>query len=61
MTLVEAARELGLAPVTLRQQIRNGALRARKVGPVWTVTPREIARYRAEHLGRIGGRKHPTG
>jgi excisionase family DNA binding protein len=54
MTLTEAAAELGLEPSTLRHQIRNGRIRARKVGPVWTVTPAELAHYRAEHLGKIG-------
>jgi Helix-turn-helix domain len=54
MTLVEAAAELGLEPSTLRRQIALGRLRARKVGPVWTVTLYEVARYRAEHRGKPG-------
>jgi len=49
MTLAEAAAVLGLSPDTLRWQVRKGKLRARKVGPIWTVTPGEVARYRAEH------------
>ena len=52
MTLNEAALELGLDASTLRRQIARGSLRARKVGPVWTVTRPELARYRAEHLGK---------
>jgi excisionase family DNA binding protein len=48
MTLVEAAALLGVQPATLRQQIANGRLRARKVGRDWAVTPREVERYRAE-------------
>jgi len=52
MTLNEAAAELGLETSTLRRQIGRGSLRARKVGPVWTVTRRELERYRAEHLGK---------
>ena len=48
LTLAEAARLLGVSPTTLRVQIRNGKLRARKVGPVWTVTEREVERYRRE-------------
>lgn len=48
LTLQEAARLLGVSPTTLRVQIRNGKLRARKVGPIWTLTPKEVERYRRE-------------
>jgi excisionase family DNA binding protein len=48
MTLSEAATLLGLRPDTLRQQIANGSLKARKVGRDWHVTPREVERYRRE-------------
>lgn len=48
MTLVEAAQALGVQPATLRQQIANGKLRARKVGRDWHVTPKEVERYRRE-------------
>ncbi len=54
MTLTEAAAKLGVSPDTLRQQIHNGAIKARKVGPLWWVTPKEVERYRLEH--RRGGR-----
>jgi len=49
MTLKEAATALGLSPDTLRWQIHNGALRARKMGRDWIVTPREVERYRLQH------------
>lgn len=48
LTLAEAAARLGISPDTLRWQIRNGKLRARKVGPIWTVSDREVERYRQE-------------
>ena len=48
MTLNEAAERLGITPDTLRQQIAKGRLRARKIGPIWTVTEREVERYRRE-------------
>ena len=54
MTLTEAAAQLGLAPSTLRRQIHNGALRGTLVGKTWTVTPREVERYRTDHLGKRG-------
>jgi excisionase family DNA binding protein len=48
LTLREAAARLGLTPDTLRQQIANGSLHARKVGPIWTVSEREVERYARE-------------
>ena len=56
MTLTEAAASLGLDASTLRRQVARGSLRARKVGPVWTVTKREVERYRSIHLGRKANR-----
>ena len=50
MTLQEAATLLGLSPDTLRWQVRNGRLKARKVGRDWHVTPQEVGRYRRDHL-----------
>ena len=50
MTLQEAAATLGLSPVTLRVQIRNGKLRAVKRGRDWHVTPGEVERYRRDSL-----------
>ena len=54
MTLPEAAASLGVTAATLRQQIANGKLRAKKVGRDWTVTPREVERYRRESLRSSG-------
>lgn len=53
-TLREAGVELGLSPQTLKVQVQRGQLRARLVGKTYVVSDREIARYRAEHLGRPG-------
>lgn len=52
LTLTEAAKQLGLAPSTLRHQVRNGKLAARKVGNEWHVTPEEVARYGRESKGK---------
>ncbi len=48
-SIPEAAKLLGLAPSTLRHQVKNGKLRARKVSRDWYITTDEVERYRAEH------------
>lgn len=57
MTLREAAEELGVTAGMLRVQISNGRLRARKIGPIWTISRMELERYRRESLGRPGRRR----
>ena len=54
LTLTDAAQRLSLTPDTLRQQIRNGSLKASKLGRDWFVSPSEIERYRQDTLGRKG-------
>ena len=49
MTLGEAAAILGVTAATLRQQIANGKLKARKVGRDWWVASKEVERYRIVH------------
>jgi len=56
VTTTEAATKLGLAPATVRRQIGLGRIAARKAGRDWQVTAREVERYRAETLGRLGPR-----
>jgi excisionase family DNA binding protein len=53
-TLSEAAALLGVAASSLRQQIHNGKLRGQLIGKTWTVSEREVERYRAESLGKPG-------
>ena len=48
-SLPEAAKLLGLAPSTLRHQVKNGKLRGRKISRDWYVTAEEVERYRREH------------
>ncbi len=50
MTLIEAATLLGVHPDVLRRQIHRGKLKGRKVGRDWTVSEREVERYRRENL-----------
>lgn len=52
LTLNQAAKELGLAPVTLRVQVYRQKLKATKFGTTWTVTRREVERYRRQSLGK---------
>lgn len=49
LSLAEAAAALELSASTLRHQIRNGKLQARKVGRGWYVTADEVERYRREN------------
>ena len=56
LTLSQAAARLGVTAATLRQQVRNGRLRATLYGKTWVVSEREIERYRVESLGRHGRR-----
>ena len=55
LTLPEAARSLGLAPATLRLQIKLGRLRAVKLGRDWYIEAADVERYRREHLRRKDG------
>jgi len=55
LTLTEAAKSLGLAPATLRQQIKNGRLSARKLSRDWYVESAEVERYRRESLRQREG------
>jgi excisionase family DNA binding protein len=48
-TVPEAAELLGVAASTLRHQIKNGKLAARKLSRDWYITAEEIERYRREH------------
>jgi len=54
LSITEAAKRLNVAPVTLRLQIQNGALRATKVGGRYLVTADDLAAY-------DGRRKQPRG
>ena len=58
LTLTEAADRLGLAASTLRHQVQAGRLVATLVGKTYVITERELARYRAEHLGKPGRPSH---
>ena len=58
LTLTEAADQLGLAASTLRHQVQAGRLRATLIGKTYVITEGELARYRAEHLGKIGRPSH---
>ena len=49
MTLKEAAALLGVTAANLRGAIARGALKAKKLGRDWLVTPAEVERYRTDH------------
>lgn len=54
LTVTEAALSLGVARSTLLHQIKNGAIKATKVGPIWVIPEKEVERYRAVSLGKRG-------
>lgn len=60
LTLAQAAELLGVSASTLRNQVKAGRLRGTLIGKTWTVTPREVERYRAENLGRQGRPRVPV-
>ena len=49
MDLPQAADALGLAASTLRWQIKNRKLRARKMGGRWYISAEEVEVYRKLH------------
>jgi len=52
MNLRTASEYVGCLPSTLREQVYNGKLRAKKKGRDYFVTRREVERYIAESAGR---------
>ena len=53
VSLADAARDLGVAPSTLRHQIRLRKLHATKIGRGWFVTPEAVTLYRERHLRMV--------
>lgn len=54
MTTDEAAARLGIEPVSVRQAIARGTLRATKHGRDYWITEAAVADYEARHKGRVG-------
>jgi excisionase family DNA binding protein len=58
MTVGEAALELGLSPISVRDAIRRGALTGVRIDRrTWGVSREEVAHYKRESLGQRGRRK----
>lgn len=54
MKLSEAAALLGVTATTLRAQIKNKKLRARRLGRDWYVSADAVDAYRRDSLGKPG-------
>jgi len=54
LTVSQAAARLGLHRTTLLRQITRGALHAKRLGSVWTISAAEVERYRHTHQGKQG-------
>jgi excisionase family DNA binding protein len=53
-TTSEAARILGISPITVRAQIYRKQLAAHRHGRDWFIAAEELARYQREQSGRPG-------
>lgn len=54
MTVREAAHRLGISYNAVHQAIRRGTIAATMTRGGYIITPEEVARYRAVHLGQQG-------
>jgi len=54
LTLVEAAKLLGLQPITLRKQVVAGKLRTERIGRMHVTTHAWVEEYRATHYRQQG-------
>jgi excisionase family DNA binding protein len=59
LTLPEAARELGIAHVTLWRMVKAGRVATVKLGPVYGITRTELERFRRVHRPIGRPRKQP--
>jgi excisionase family DNA binding protein len=61
LSLAEAAERSGLSPTTLRLQIHNGRLKARKRGRDWVVSAAQLENYlEAVEAGRASESLHAS-
>lgn len=54
LSLAQAAQLLGVSADVVRKAATRGTLQVEWIGRQRVVTPEEVERYRAEHLGRRG-------
>ena len=55
LTAEQAAEQLERNPELVRRWIREGRLRAQKMGPIWVVTDDELRRFRKNEPERRDG------
>jgi excisionase family DNA binding protein len=53
-TTREAAEELGLSHVTMRDAVRRGVIEVKKVARRSLIPAAEVERYKVEHRGQLG-------
>ncbi len=53
LVLRAAIERLGLSPETVRTQVRNGVLKARRLANQYVETERKVEQQRREHLGPV--------
>jgi excisionase family DNA binding protein len=60
LTVVQAAKELGLSSVSIRRAVMRGTLTVVPLdGRTYLISREQVERYRRERLGNRGGRKRP--
>jgi excisionase family DNA binding protein len=52
MTVAKVAKVLRRHPEVIREWIREGRLKAEKMGPIWVVTDVELARFKKDQPER---------
>ncbi len=57
MTITEAAAELGLTTRALQLRVRNGEMRAERIGPILVIPKSEVERWKP--IGKRKGGRPP--
>ncbi len=51
ISTTEAAKRLDITPSLVARYIRDGRLKAQKIGPVWVIDERDVERFPERKLG----------
>lgn len=54
LTITQAALALKLSGTRIRHLIRDGRIKAKKIGPIWLLDAKSVKSYRPRPQGRAG-------